>query len=145
MTTKPAAESDRQVSGKPKPKFYEVRPNPRDHFRSQVTTGKRLFSPKDVNSHSEPYRRFRDLLMNFTDDRGGPDKLSEGQRQLIRRAAALAITCEGLEADMVRGTPVDLNLYGSLSERFRRIIEALGIEKVTPPPKTLAEIIAESK
>jgi hypothetical protein len=98
-----------------------------------------------VNSHSEPYRRFRDLLMNFTNDRGGPDKLSEGQRQLIRRAAALAITCEGLEADMVRGTPVDLNLYGSLSERFRRIIEALGIEKVPPPAETGPTSLADYK
>jgi len=46
-------------------------------------------------------RRFRDLVEGIQADLGGRDLLSEGQLQLIRRAAGLSVMSESIEADFV--------------------------------------------
>ena len=75
---------------------------------------------------------------------GGLDALSEAQKSLIRRAAALEIELEALEGRLSRGEPVDLDMLGRLSGHLRRVLETVGIGRVardvTP---TLAEIVAE--
>jgi hypothetical protein len=65
--------------------------------KSAVTNGKRLhvIAPGD-NAWN---RGFRDLIGAIISDLGGdPDQLSEGQKQLCRRAAGLALECEKIEA-----------------------------------------------
>jgi hypothetical protein len=53
--------------------------------RSAVSNGARLFvTPPGDTAWA---RRFRDVLAEIVSDLGGPDMLSEGQRQLARRAA----------------------------------------------------------
>jgi hypothetical protein len=104
--------------------------------RSAVTNGARLHvrRPGD-NAWS---RRFRDVLEQIIADIGGPDGLSEGQRQLARRAATLALECERLELRAVSGksmldqtltaggglTPVQILLEAS------RVLHALGREEM---------------
>lgn len=112
--------------------------------RSQVTNGKKLFVT-EVNLQTATGRRWRDLVELTALDLGGPDKLTQLQKQLIRRAASLGVACETMEAQLVQELPVDLSAYGQLSDRLRRICETLGIDKVVPPPKTMAEIIAEAE
>jgi hypothetical protein len=69
--------------------------------RSAVTNGKRLHvEPIHENAWS---RRFRDILGEIISDLGGPDNLTEGQRQLARRAATISIECERLEVRAVSG------------------------------------------
>ena len=49
----------------------------------------------DGNDHRGPVaRRFRDLVGLVTADLGGPDHLSEAQRQIVRRIASLSVWCE---------------------------------------------------
>jgi hypothetical protein len=56
--------------------------------RSSVTNGSKLFSAFDkMDGRRQTARRFRDLIELTQNDLGGPELLSEGQRQLIRRAA----------------------------------------------------------
>jgi hypothetical protein len=63
--------------------------------RSRVTNGKSAFVESDGRG---PYfRRWRDIVAEITNDLGGVDLLSEGQKQLIRRAATIAVSCEKLE------------------------------------------------
>jgi hypothetical protein len=78
-------------------------PRPRN-TRSSVTNGKRLFviNPGD-NAWS---RRYRDVLAEIVNDLGGPDVLSEAQRQLARRATSLSMACEKLECQLA-GAPSD--------------------------------------
>jgi hypothetical protein len=78
-------------------------------------------------------RRFRDLVEFVTADLGGAALLSEGQRQLIRRASALAIMCETIEADLARDLPFDLNNYLATTNTFRRVIETLGLKRIARP------------
>jgi hypothetical protein len=62
---------------------------------------------------------------------GGIDNLSEGQRQLCRRAATLSFTAEGMEADAVSGKAFDVDLYGQLTDRLGRCLQRLGLERVS--------------
>jgi hypothetical protein len=57
-----------------------------------------------LDGRTQTARRFRDLVEEISNDLGGPSVLSEGQRQLIRRAASLSIMAEAIEADMARDT-----------------------------------------
>jgi hypothetical protein len=55
--------------------------------------------------------------------------VSEFQLALSKRAAALTVELESLEAQMSEGTPVDLDLFGRLVGHLRRVAETLGIER----------------
>ncbi len=71
--------------------------------------------------------------------------MTELQRQLISKFAAMAMQLETMEAAAVAGEPIDLDLFGRITGHCRRIAETLGLQRqprdVTAP--TLAEIAAE--
>jgi hypothetical protein len=110
---------------------------PSRHHRSGVTNGSKLFVlDGNADGRSASYRRFKDILGQILADMGGPDILSEGQRQLCRRAATLSITAEAMECDAVGNKPFDVDLYGQLTDRLGRCLQRLGLERqpreVTP-------------
>ena len=73
-------------------------------------------------------------------DLGGSDRLSEGQRQLIRRAATLSIMSESVEADFIRNLAFDSEAYGVLCDRLGRCLQRLGLERVS---RDVTPIVAE--
>jgi hypothetical protein len=89
-------------------------------------------------------RRFRDVYEQIMADLGGHDALSEGQRQLARRAGMLASLCEGMEALAVQNSDeFDCEKFGVLCDHLGRLLQRLGLERRTKPangPLTLAEI-----
>jgi hypothetical protein len=103
-------------------------------LRSAVTNGKRLHvvAPGD-NMWA---RRFRDVLDQIIADLAGPEGLSEGQRQLARRATTIAIACERLEGEAAAGNEINLEVYGALTDRLGRCFQRLGLRRqarnVTP-------------
>ena len=104
--------------------------------RSAVTNGRRLHvvAPPD----GKWSRRFRDVLGQIIADLGGADLLSEGQRQLARRAATISIACERMEGEAAAGAAIDLETYGKLTDRLGRALQRLGLERrardITPDP-----------
>ena len=104
--------------------------------RSAVANGTRLFAVGGIDGRALTARRFRDLIQTFSADLGGPGVISEGQMQLVRRAAALSIMAESIEADLARGLDFDVNTYGQVTDRLRRVVETLGLRRqardVTP-------------
>jgi hypothetical protein len=113
---------------------------PASRTRSAVTNGKRLHvvAPSD----NKWQRRFRDVLGEIISDLGGAGAgLSEGQRQLARRAATISIACEQLEGEVAAGNPIDLDVYGTLTDRLGRCFHRLGLRRqsrdVTPSLGTL--------
>ena len=104
--------------------------------RSAVSSGTRLFCVDGLDGRSQTARRFRDLVETIGNDLGGVDHLSEGQKQLIRRAATLSIMAEAMEADAVRNLALDGEAYGVLCDRLGRCLQRLGLERkardVTP-------------
>jgi hypothetical protein len=103
--------------------------SPRNHApaqRSRVTNGKSPFVIRELRG---PWaRRFRDVLGEIISDLSGPEGLSEGQRQLARRAATISILCEQMECQAAAGNEVDADQYGSLSDRLGRCFGRLGID-----------------
>jgi hypothetical protein len=102
--------------------------------RSAVSNGKRLHvvAPGDTKWA----RRFRDVLAQIISDLGGFDILSEGQKQLARRCATISIACERMEGEAAAGAAIDLDAYGTLTDRLGRTFQRLGLERrmhdVTP-------------
>ncbi len=74
-------------------------------------------------------RRFRDLVGLITADCGGPGALSENQRQIIRRSAALGVWCETQEARMADGEEIDMDEFQRTSNSLRRLCESIGIKR----------------
>src|ERR1700730_9349718 len=98
--------------------------------RSAVSNGlRRAPLSGEIDGRTSTARRFRDIVETVTADLGGKDLLSEGQRQLIRRASALSIMCESVEADLVRDMPFDVANYLTATNSLRRVLETLGIER----------------
>src|SRR5262245_40820039 len=107
-----------------------ARPTPDERpprTRSAVSNGRRLHvaAPGD----GAWARRFRDVLDQIISDLSGPDGLSEGQRQLARRATTIAIACERLEGEAAAGNEIDLDVYGTLTDRLGRCFQRLGLKR----------------
>jgi hypothetical protein len=95
--------------------------------RSRVTNGASLFVEGRMTGAWQ--RRFADVLGQIIADISGPEGLSEGQRQLARRAATIAITCEKMEGRAAAGEDINLELYGRLSDRLGRCFQRLGLKR----------------
>jgi hypothetical protein len=106
---------------------------------SRVTNGSKLFLP-GVDGRSAIARRARDIFDAICLDLGGHDQLSEAQTQLVRRAAMISIECEQMEARSAAGEPIDLDLFGKLTDRLGRTLQRLGIKRV---PRDVTPSVAD--
>ena len=104
--------------------------------RSKLTNGVDLLPGVDRRL---PWpRRFRDLILEHTQDLGGPANVSAGDKYLIRRCAALNCELELLEHQFAaNGSDLpSLEVYQRASNSLRRILQALGLQRrsrdVTP-------------
>jgi hypothetical protein len=120
-------------------------------LRSRVTNGKSPFV--QANGKSPWARRWKDVLAEllYELEPRGPDLLSEGQRQLARRIATLAIACERMEGEAADGREIDFIAYGALTDRLGRALQRLAsINKNRRRPKdaggglTLADLMREA-
>lgn len=106
----------------------------KDPLRSRVANGSALLTGTDQRSTWA--RRFRDLYYEIISDLGGPEILSEGQKQLTRRAATISLMCEKLEGEAAAGENINLDDYGKLTDRLGRTFHRLGLKRqqrnVTP-------------
>jgi len=111
-------------------------------LRSRLSNGSKLLPMTDGRSATA--RRFKDLVEDIAADLGGKDHLSEGQRQLIRRAAMLSAESERMEALAARGeAEFDIDLYGMICDRLGRLFGRLGLERVARPVNDGSQALAE--
>ena len=110
--------------------------------RSRIANGSTLHAG-EVDGRSVEARRFRDVFSEILSDLGGSTSLSEGQRQLARRAAMLCLRAELMEADAVKDGKLDLAAYGSLTDQLGRCFNRLGLKRVARHvPNMLADHFA---
>lgn len=87
-----------------------------------------------VDGRSQMARRYREITASIESDLGSD--LTEAQRQLVARAATLAIWCEAREAELANGAEFDAAGYATISNALRRLLADLGLERrarnVTP-------------
>jgi hypothetical protein len=112
-------------------------------LRSAVTNGARLHVEAPGNTAWS--RRFADVLGEIVGDLGGRDVLSEGQRQLARRCATIAIACERMEGEAAAGNPIDLDAYGTLTDRLGRAFQRLGLRRQARVVEPTLEQYIESR
>jgi len=110
--------------------------------RSRVGNGAKLLPLTDGRSATS--RRFKDLVEDIAADLGGKALLSEGQRQLIRRAAMLSAECERQEALAARGeAEFNCELYGTMCDRLGRLFGRLGLQRVARPVSDGSNVLAQ--
>jgi hypothetical protein len=73
-------------------------------------------------------------------DLGGPELLSEAQISICRRASAMECELEAMEARMSEGQPIDIDQYGRLTGRLCRMLELVGIRRLTKPLDPLSDL-----
>lgn len=96
----------------------------------QLPAGKlRLLTLDHLDGRTAAARRARELIDAIELDLGGADRLSEGSRQLVQRAAILGTFIESCEARWLGGTAVDLADYLAAINSQRRVLATLGLER----------------
>ncbi len=107
--------------------------------RSRVTNNSALFL-EGVDGRSALARRFRDVLGEIVADMGGVEVTSEGQRQLARRVATLAVQAEQMEAEWAAGGELNIDTYVTLVNALGRALTRIGLRRrarnVTPDLKS---------
>ena len=93
----------------------------------------RLMTRSDLDGRTLAARKVRDTEQAIAEDLGGADRLSEGQRQLARRAAILGALLESVEVLWASGQEFDLGQYLATVNCHRRVLGTLGLERRTRP------------
>jgi hypothetical protein len=103
----------------------------------------RLLTLGHLDGRTAAARRARELIEAIETDLGGGDRLSEGSRQLVQRAAVLGTFIESCEALWLGGKAVELGDYLAAINSQRRVLATIGLERrarnVTP---SVAEYVA---
>jgi hypothetical protein len=85
-----------------------------------------------VDGRSVWARRCRDVIDLHISDLGGADNVSEAEKSIVRRCAALTVELEHLEfmfATAGSATPDQLDLYQRTANSLRRHLETIGLER----------------
>lgn len=104
--------------------------------RSRITNGRDLLP--GIDGRGLWARRYRDLIDLHLSDIGGEDFASQAQVSLVRRAAALTVELERLEAKFATNDHAEPNVerHQRATNTLRRTLQALGLERrqrdVTP-------------
>jgi hypothetical protein len=104
-----------------------------------VTKGTRMFVDPLADGRSAWARRWNDLVLMHASDLGGYETLSEAQISICKRVATLECELESMEGRKSAGMPVDIEVYGRISGRLCRLLELIGIRRLTKPLDPLSE------
>lgn len=103
----------------------------------QLPPGKtRLLTLEHLDGRTLAAKRAREVLQAVEGDLGGADRLTEAERQLVRRAAVLAVLAESAEAHWLAGGELDTSAHNGTVNTLRRLFETVGLQRrsrdVTP-------------
>lgn len=112
--------------------------------RTRTRQGKaRLLTLATLDSRTAAAKAAHQLVETLTRDMGGHDLLTEGQRQLVTRAALLGAVIADFEARWVAGQPLAFSEYLSCVNAQRRLLVSLGLRRhardVTPSLRAYLE------
>jgi hypothetical protein len=119
------------------------------HFGSKVGNGTSLFLDGSLDQRSLAARRYREITYSIGSDLGGFAGLSEFEKQLTRRSAALAVLCELDECRIAKGEEIDAGRFATMANALNRLGQSLGTKRVvldvTPSLQTLLAQKAEEE
>jgi hypothetical protein len=85
-------------------------------------------------------RRWNDLVLMYASDLGGYEMISEAQISICKRVATLECELESMEGRKSAGMPVDIEVYGRISGRLCRLLELIGVRRLSKPLDPLSEL-----
>jgi len=103
--------------------------------KARISNGSTLHLGK-VDGRGAEARRWRDVYKELVGSLGGPDRMSLGQRILVRRAASLIVNSELLDAAIASGEPFNPEDHVRLVNVLSRTLQSLGIEMALPEENT---------
>ncbi len=98
-------------------------------FPAKKRRHRKMEPPVKVDGRSVWSRRYSALVAGLISDAGGEAELSTLQIGLIKRAAALSMECERLEAKLCAGEAVDVDQLARTAGHLRRLSETLGLQR----------------
>jgi hypothetical protein len=90
----------------------------------------RLITLSAIDGRTKAMVKVRELTVAIENDLGGADRLTQGQRQLVQRAAVLGALIEDTEARWAAGDAIDIAGYLSAINAQRRVLATLGLQRV---------------
>jgi hypothetical protein len=108
---------------------YAATPSPKSSGKA------RLLTLGDLDRRTTASRRAAALIESFEQDLlNDGDRLGEGKRQLIQRAAVLGTFIESCEAQWLSGGSVELADYLAAINSQRRVLATLGLDRRSRKP-----------
>ena len=75
------------------------------------------------------YQRYAGIRAALIADKGGETAVSEAEAQLVDRCAFMAMRLETMQIVALAGEEIDLQRYGELTDRLRRGLESIGLQR----------------
>lgn len=97
---------------------------------------------RNVDGRSVESRRYRDLVLAFVDDLGGPDRASEADKALARQAAGAVVASEQLQSKIIAGEAVDMEQATRMQNAANRFLQNLRSRTKSNRPKPASPLAA---
>jgi hypothetical protein len=98
-----------------------------------------------VDGRTLPALYYRELAAQLISDKGGADRITRAQRELIRRAAGLGVLADQYEGKIVNGEPIDAAEYTGIVGTQSRILRVLGLGRVARDVTRLGDLLRAVK
>jgi hypothetical protein len=111
---------------------------------SKITNGSALLP--GIDQRSAWVRRAKDVIALHLSDLGGADNVSAAKLSIVRRSAVLTVELERLEAQFAVAGQADaeqLDQYARVASNLRRLLEAVGLERVPRDVTTLESYLQQ--
>jgi len=96
----------------------------------------KLLTLGQLDGRTVAAKSVRALIDAIENDLGGSDRLSAGEREIVKRAAVAGAMIEHLEAVWLTSNELDVGAYTALVNVQRRLLTTVGLERrardVTP-------------
>jgi hypothetical protein len=119
-----------------------AKPRKRDRSRDlRRSHGKvKLLTLDRLDRRTAAAQRAVQLVDAVSNDLGGSDRLSEGTRMLVQRAAVLNTFIESCEVKWLAGQPIELGDYLAAINCQRRCLESIGLDRLPRDVSTLSPL-----
>jgi hypothetical protein len=118
----------------------QPRPKPETWRAQSRTTNGRQFL-EGIDGRTAKARRARDVFHEIARDRGGADRLSQVQQQLVRRFSGLSAMAEGIETDWCNDKAIDLAAYTLIASTLVRLASRIGLGRHAKQIPVLADYL----
>jgi hypothetical protein len=98
---------------------------------SEAEPKTKLLTLADLDGRTRAAQVVKQTISAIVADLGGDEHLSTGEHEIVKSAAVTGAMCESLAARWLLGEPIDPGQYATLSNAQRRLLETVGLKRVS--------------